>query len=260
MTCNEIIIAIRALGNPDSLAEIQRVGIPTENALGVSLWKLRRMAKQIGTDHALALELWATGLLEARLLATMVEDPEQLTDEQVEAWALDLDCWAVCDQFATDLLDRTPFAIPKAYAWSEREEEFVKRAGYAIMAALAVHDKALANEEFIRFLEPIRREATDDRNFVKKAVNWALRNIGKRNRALNAAAIEAAREIDLIDSRAAHWIAKDALRELTGEKLRIRLKAPRPPKPISVGPPKVAVEVEESVPDEGAEESPVDGA
>jgi len=211
-------------GTENALAGLRRVGIPTDSAIGVPLWQLRRIAKQIPTDHALAQELWETGLHEAMLLAPMVDDPALVTPEQAEAWAADLNSWGLCDQLCANLLDRTPFAAARRGSGSAREPEFVKRAGFALMAALAVHDKAMDEERLIEFLEDIEREAGDDRHYVKKAVNWALRQIGKRSPSLNTAAVAAARRIGAQDARSARWIASDALRELTGDAVQGRLR------------------------------------
>jgi 3-methyladenine DNA glycosylase AlkD len=200
-----------------------RYGINPENTLGVSIPSLRAMAKRIGTDHALALDLWASGIHEARVLAGLVDDPALVTAAQLERWAKDFDSWDVCDGVCSNLFDRTPYAWDKAVAWSARSREFVKRAGFVLMAALAVHDKTAPDERFKNFLPLIEREAVDERNFVKKAVNWALRQIGKRNRALNRDAIAAAKRIRKVDSRSARWIAADALRELESDAVRQRL-------------------------------------
>lgn len=224
MNIEDVLDRLNALANPENVAGMARYGISTKGTLGVSVPKLRKLAKEIGRDHALALALWASGVHEARTLAVLVDDPRQVSEAQMEAWVADFDSWDVCDGCCSDLFDRTPFAYGKAVEWSAREEEFVKRAAFALMAALAVHEKKAPDERFTAFLPVIKRESTDDRNFVRKAVNWALRQIGKRNRALNAAAIATAREIREIDSRAARWIAADALRELTGDKVQRRLR------------------------------------
>jgi 3-methyladenine DNA glycosylase AlkD len=163
--------------------------------------------------HEIALSLWASGIHDARVLATIIEDPKQVTRGQMERWVRDCDNWGVTDALAF-LFDRTPFAEAKAHAWSGRRAEFVKRTGFALMAGMAVHRKELPDEVFLAFLPVIAREATDERNFVKKAVNWALRQIGKRNPRLRSAAIAEAKRIKRLDSRAARWIAADALREL----------------------------------------------
>jgi 3-methyladenine DNA glycosylase AlkD len=214
-----------------------RYGINVENAFGVSVYELRRIAKRLGTNHVLALALWATGNHEARLLACFVDDPALVSDKQMEAWARDFDSWDICDQATTSLFDLTRHAWAKANEWAGRDEEWVKRAAFTLMAGLAVHDKAATDRAFRKLLSVIERGAFDERNFVKKAVNWALRNIGKRNRALNAAAIASAEKIRSVANkraggerggdprtRSARWVAADALRELTSEKAQARLK------------------------------------
>lgn len=226
MTGEQVITRLRNLSNPDGLAGMVRFGITTANSLGgISSPTLQKLAKEIGRDHALAQTLWASGIHEARLLACMIDDPRSVTEEQMEQWVRDFDSWDVCDTCCGYLFDKTPISYQKALEWTEREEEYVKRAGFALMAYLAVHDKKAADEQFIKFLPAIKREATDGRNFVKKAVNWALRQIGKRNKRLNDTAIEGAHAIAELDSRSARWIASDALRELTGEAVQRRLQA-----------------------------------
>jgi 3-methyladenine DNA glycosylase AlkD len=212
------------MANPADLDGMARFGIQTSNSLGgIAMPRLQKLAKEIGKDHQLAGQLWASGIREARLLACMVADPKATTREQMERWVADFDSWDVCDTCCGYLFDRTSVAYSKALEWSSREEEFVKRAGFALTAFLVVHDKKAPDEKFMQFLPVIKREATDDRNFVKKAVNWALRQIGKRNMRLNLAAIETAQEIREIDSRSARWIAADALRELKGDAVQARL-------------------------------------
>jgi 3-methyladenine DNA glycosylase AlkD len=220
MTANEIIKRLKSLRNPRNAAGMARFGINPRNTLGVSIPMLRRIARQAGKDHRLAQELWQSGIHEARILAAMVDDPARVTEAEMERWVKDFDSWDVCDQVCSNLFDKTAYAHRKAVAWSRRDDEFVKRAGFVLMAALAVHDKSAPDAAFRKFLPLITRSATDERNFVKKAVNWALRQIGKRNAALNRAAIATAREIQQIDSRAARWIAADALRELTDAAVR----------------------------------------
>ena len=222
----EVLAELKAHANPVNVAGMARYGINVTpgNAFGVSTPVLQALAKRIGRNHALAQELWNTGLHEARILAGFVDDPAMVTEAQMERWVAAFDSWDVCDQVCSKLFDKTPFAWKKASAWSRRREEFVKRAGFVLMAALAVHDKKAPDEKFARFLHIIEREANDDRNFVRKAVNWALRQIGKRSRTLNRAAVAAARRIQRIDSRAARWIAADALRELTDTKTMGRIK------------------------------------
>ncbi len=223
-TVSEILDTLRSQANPDNVAGMARYGINPENTLGISMPFLRGLAKEIGRDHELALELWASGIHEARILAALVGDPRQVTEAQMESWVVDIDSWDVCDQLCGNLFDRTPFAYTKAHQWSARPEEFVKRAGFVLMTQLAVHDKKTGDEAFEAFFPLIEREATDPRNFVKKAVNWALRGIGKRNRRLNEKAIQVARRLAEMNDRTARWIAKDALRELESDKIQSRLK------------------------------------
>ena len=222
-TSESILARLNALANPDNVAGMARYGINTHNTLGLSIYTLRPFAKEIGWDHDLALALWDSGIHEARILASYIDDPLQVTDAQLERWVADFDSWDVCDQVC-ELFGKTSFAYQKAFEWSQRQEEFVKRAGFVLMAELAAHDKKASDEKLAQFLPVIAREASDERNFVKKAVNWALRNIGKRNPHLNELAIEKARQIRQVPSKTAHWIAADALRELTGEKVQARLR------------------------------------
>jgi 3-methyladenine DNA glycosylase AlkD len=224
MTYEEVIEKLNALANPANVAGMARYGISPEGTLGVPMPALRRMAKEIGRRRDLAHRLWRSGIHEARILATLIDDPKQVTEGQMERWALDLDSWDVCDQLCSNLFSQSALAYEKADAWSGRSETFVKRAGFVLMACLAVHDKTAGDEPFCAFLPFIVREAGDERNFVKKAVNWALRQIGKRNPALNRLAMETAQEIRKRDSRSARWIAADALRELTDEKSWYRWK------------------------------------
>jgi len=224
MQYEEILKRLNSLANPENVAGMTRFGINPKGTLGISLYTLRPMAKEIGKDHKLARQLWKSGIHEARILAGMVDEPEKVTEKQMESWVRDIDSWDVCDQVCSNLFDKTSFAYDKAVEWSSRKEEFVKRSGFVLMACLAVHDKKADNEVFESFFPIIKREAHDERNFVKKAVNWALRQIGKRNLALNRKAVKAAKEIQKMDSKSARWIASDALRELTGEKVQKRLK------------------------------------
>ncbi len=223
MQYSEIIQEIKSMANPENVAGMARFGINVANAYGISVYTLRKMAKEIGKDHELALELWESGIHEARLLACLIDRPDMVTGEQMENWVKDFDSWDVCDVCCGHLFDRASAAYQKAREWSEREEEFVKRAGFALMAALSVHDKKASDEAMSEFLPIIKREAIDERNFVKKAVNWALRQIGKRNLKLNEMAIKTAGEIKQIDSKSARWIAGDAIRELTSETVQRKL-------------------------------------
>jgi len=219
----QIMTRLQAAADPQAVAGMARFGINSQNTLGVSIPVLRQIAKESGKNHSLAGELWSSGIHEARLLASMIDDPKQVTEAQMEAWVGDFNSWDVCDQVCSNLFDKTPYAWDKAVQWSSRPEEFVRRAGFVLMAALAVHDKRASNEQLAAFFPLIVAQSTDERNFVKKAVNWALRQIGKRNRSLNRLAIGAARQIQEIDSRTARWIAADALRELTSEKIQAKL-------------------------------------
>jgi len=220
----EILTKLETLGNPENAAGMARFGMNVDKAYGIRIPVLRKLAKDVWVDHELALGLWDTGMHEARILASMVDDPKQVTEAQMDAWVQDFNSWDLCDQCCGNQFDKTTFAFDKAVEWSGREPEFEKRAGFALMAWLAVHDKKAKDSHFEVFLPIMIREATDERNFVKKAVNWALRQIGKRNLALNAKAIEVAEEIEKIDDKAARWIAKDALRELRSEKVKVRLR------------------------------------
>ena len=223
MRFDDIIESLETLSDPEAVKGMARFGINPENTYGVSLPNLRKIARETGKDHALAQQLWASGIHEARLLASMIDRQESVTEAQMESWVKDFDSWDVCDQCCSNLFDKTKFAHQRAIEWSERKEEFVKRAGFVLMATLAVHDKKAADEEFLKFLPVIKRESHDDRNFVRKAVNWALRQIGKRNPNLNVMAIKVAGEIQQVNSKSARWIAADTIRELTGEAIQNRL-------------------------------------
>jgi len=222
-TCEQVLKRLKSEADPQAVAGMARFGIDVPNMLGVSAPKLRRLAKEIGTDHKLAAQLWRTGIHDARLLATLVDDPAQVTPRQMERWAKDFNSWAACDAACGCLFDKTPYAWDKAVEWTGRSEEYIKRAGFTLMACLAVHDKRAPDDRFEAFLPFLIKHATDERNFVKKAVNWALRQIGKRNRRLNKLAIRTAENIRRTDSKAARWIASDALRELTGDRVQARL-------------------------------------
>ncbi len=202
-----------------------RYGISTKSTnYGVKIPELRKMARQIGKNHDLAQELWNSDIRETKILAGMVDDPEMVTEAQIETWVKEFDNWEVCDQCCMNLFVKTKFAYQKCLQCSSREKEFVKRAGFVLMAVLAVRDRKADDEKFQQFFPAIKREAEDDRNYVKKAINWALRQIGKRNLSLNAKAIQVAREIQQRDSKSARWIASDAIRELTSEPVQERLR------------------------------------
>ena len=203
---------------------MSRFGIDTTRAVGVTVTELRRFARDLGHDHELAAALWASGVHEARLLASLVDEPAMVSEAQMEAWVADLDSWDVCDGVCGNLFDRTPFALDKAVEWSTREPEFEKRAAFALMASAAVHRKDLPDAAFASLLPVIRAQAIDERNYVKKAVSWALRQIGKRSSGLNSQAVRTAERIERIDSPAARWVARDALRELRSDAVQARLR------------------------------------
>lgn len=227
MYCAEILQKLESLGSSENVAGMVRYGITPRKAFGVSAPQLKQLAKEVvksGVDrHALALELWKTEIHEARALAFLIEDPLLVTCRQMESWAKDFDNWAICDSCCGTLFRKTPFAYEKAFEWAERNEEFVKRAGFAMMAWLAVHDKKASNEKIAAFLPVIEKHAHDERNLVKKAINWALRQIGKRNLKLNQLAIQHAERLGSGKTKVSRWIAADALRELKSKKLAGRL-------------------------------------
>jgi 3-methyladenine DNA glycosylase AlkD len=224
---SSILKRLQTLGDPKAVEGMARFGITTRKVFGVSTPELRKMAKEIGKNHDLAQELWSVDVLETRGLAFLIDDPSEVTEKQMEQWVREFDNWAVCDGCCANLFDKTVFAWKKAVEWSQRKREFEKRAAFTLMAALAVHDKKAAYKQFVSFLPIIKREAKDERNFVKKAVNWALRQIGKRNLTLNKKAIQTAKEIQGMNSKSAKWIAADALRELTSVAVQRRLARKR---------------------------------
>ena len=215
MRYDDVIEKLKSLANPEAVKGMARYGINPQGTLGVSVKDLRKLAKQIGKDHGLALKLWASGIHEARILASMVDEPERVTEEQAETWVSELDSWDTCDQVCMNLFEKLPTAYDKAREWAGRPEEFVKRAGFSLMACLAWHDKSAPDERFLDFLPVIEAGATDERNMVKKAVSWAIRNMGKRNPVLREASVALAGEMSGAESRSARWIARDALRELS---------------------------------------------
>jgi 3-methyladenine DNA glycosylase AlkD len=220
----DVLDKLQSKARPEQLRGMAKYGMTVEQRLGVSVPDMRKLAKEIGRDHKLALDLWRTGVAEARIVAGMVGDPAKLTEEQMEDWVKGINSWDVCDQVCMNLFEKDQLAWKKIIDWSEREEEFVKRTAFSLIACLAWHDKKASDEKFIELLPVIMRGATDERNFVKKAVNWALRNIGKRNIKLNEAAINTAKEIKRLDSKAAHWIAADAIRELESDAIQSKLR------------------------------------
>lgn len=224
MTFDEVIARLKQEADPATKGGMTRFAIKADKAFGVKVPVLRKMGKEIGTDHELAMKLWEYQNRETRILAGLVANPDRFTEEDAEAWVVEFDDWEIVDQSCFNLLSKTDYAYKKCFEWSKRPEEFVKRAGFALMARLAWQNKTMRDEEFEVMYPAIKQEATDNRNFVKKAVNWALRQIGKRNATLNASAIELAKEIAEIDSKSARWIASDALRELKSKAVRERLE------------------------------------
>ena len=212
------------MGDPARVEGMKRYGIDTGRALGISVTELRRLARGLGHDHELAAALWASGVHEARILASLVDEPACVSEAQMDTWVADLDSWDVCDAVCGNLFDRTTFALDKAVEWSAREPEFEKRAGFALMAWAAVHRKDLSDAAFASLLPVIREGSTDDRNFVKKAVSWALRQIGKRSAGLNTKAIRTAERLERMDAPASRWIARDALTELRSDAVQARLR------------------------------------
>jgi 3-methyladenine DNA glycosylase AlkD len=214
LNSSEIIRKLKTLKNQRNINGMAQFGIRGENILGVPKPVLDQLARAIGKDHELALKLWDSRIHEARILAALIDLPEEVTPAQMEKWVKDFDSWDICDCCCGHLFDRSSLAYRKALEWSHRKREYEKRAGYVLMAEMAVHDKTAPDKVFLSFLPVIRRESRDERNFVKKAVNWALRQIGKRNRRLNRAAISEAKRIRKSGTPSARWIAADALREL----------------------------------------------
>lgn len=220
----DVVRTLERMGDRSRLEGMARFGIDTSSAVGVTVTELRGVARDLGRDHELAAALWASGVHEARLLASLVDEPALVSEAQMETWVADFDSWDVCDGVCGNLFDRTPFALDKAVEWSTREPEFEKRAGFVLMASAAVHRRDLPDAAFASLLPVIRAQATDDRNYVKKAVSWALRQIGKRSAGLNSKAIRTAEQIERIDASAARWIARDALRELRSDAVQARLR------------------------------------
>jgi 3-methyladenine DNA glycosylase AlkD len=219
----EVLSKLESMRNEKNIEGMKRFGIRGEKLLGISVYDIKRIAREMERNHGIANDLWESGIHEARMLAAFTDEIDKVTEKQLEKWVMDFDSWDICDQTCGYLFDKTPWAYDKAFEWSKREEEFVKRAGFVLMATLSVHDKKANDGKFEQFFPVIRREAHDERNFVKKAVNWALRQIGKRNIALNGKAVKVGEELEKMNSKAARWIAKDALRELRSGKTLERL-------------------------------------
>jgi len=222
-TLTEVMGKLTDLADPAQLDGMSRYGITTEKRLGVRVPQMRVIAKQIGKDHQLALALWETGIAEAMIVASMIDVTAEVTEAQMEDWVVDFNSWDICDQVCMNLFEKTTLAWQKVHDWSQREEEYVKRAAYALIACLAWHDKGAPDGKFIALLPLIKSGASDERNYVKKAVSWALRNIGKRNSTLNAVALQTAQDLKEMDSKPARWIGSDAVRDLTSDATRRRL-------------------------------------
>ncbi len=219
----ELLQRLEDLGRAEQRQGMARFGIDTDRALGVAMPDIRSLAKGYKRQQALAEALWASGIHEARILATIVGAPKDITADTVDRWVTDIQSWDLCDQFCMNLVHKTPYAWDKIAEWSEDDRPFVRRAGFALIAVKAVHDKSAGDEDFIQCIQRIERFANDDRNFVKKAINWALRQIGKRNIALNQMAVDCAERLVHRTEKSAKWIGRDALRELTSDKIVSRL-------------------------------------
>jgi len=225
MKAREIIKELESLRSKKNIEEMQRFGITSKSKIfGILKPELRKIAKRIGKNQELAIKLWETEIHEARILASIIAEPEKFTEDLMDKWVSEIDNWDLCDQCVMNLFWRTKHAYKKAREWSQSNHEFIKRAGFSLIAKLAISDKKASNEKFEQFFPIIKREATDNRNYVKKAISWALRQIGKRNLELNEKAIEIAKEIQRLNSKSAKWIAQDVIRELTSEKIQKRLK------------------------------------
>ena len=224
MECDEVLTWLRRRGRRANIEGMARFGITSTRVFGVSMAEMRPLARRLGRNHQLASDLWASGWHEARILASLVDDPDTVTRRQMEQWVRDFDNWAVCDSVCLNLFDRTPYAWATVERWVARPAEFQRRAGFALIAALAVHDKGAGDAAFERLLPLIARGADDPRNFVKKAVSWALRQVGKRNRALNRRALAVAVQLTRADSPAARWVGHDARRELADARVAARLE------------------------------------
>lgn len=224
MRAEEILKTLRSLRSKEWRDSLERFGITSDHAVGISTPVLKSLARSIGKDHKLAAQLWASGNFEARAIAAMIDEPDKVSARQMDRWAGVFNSWGICDACCCYLFRLTPFAWDKAVEWSNHSKEYVKRASFSLMAYLAVHDKASKDQAFRDLLPIIEQEASDDRLYVRKAVNWALRQIGKRSSRLNRLAIQSAKRIRSQGTSSARWIASDALRELQSEAVQRRLK------------------------------------
>jgi 3-methyladenine DNA glycosylase AlkD len=216
-TTDNVLTELRKVARPDQLPGMAKFGMTTENRLGVSVPDMRRIAKSIGRNHELALELWKTGIAEARMVASMIADPNRLTSDEMDSWVRDFNSWDVCDQVCMNLFDKSPLAWEKIREWSNRQEEYVKRAAYALIACLAWHDKSAGDQKFVGLLPVIYQAVGDDRNYVKKAVSWALRHIGKRNENLHPLILKEAEKLKKYENKTARWIGSDTIRDLNSD-------------------------------------------
>jgi 3-methyladenine DNA glycosylase AlkD len=224
MNANAVLAELEAMGTQQVRDSFPRYGITAPQAYGVSIANIQKLAKRLGRSHELAEALWETGWYEARLLTSFIDEPERVTAAQMDRWCRDFDNWGICDTLCFHLFDRTPHAWKKVAQWSNKREEFVKRASFALLASLAGHDKKAGNEQFLETLPLIERAAADDRNFVKKGVNWALRRVGRRNAVLHEASVALSRRLVASPDAAARWVGRDALKELTSAAVIKRLK------------------------------------
>jgi 3-methyladenine DNA glycosylase AlkD len=220
----EILTKLKSKAKPDNLPGMARYGINTEKRLGVQIPELRQLAKETGKNHQIALELWQTGIAEARILAAMTDEPEKVTEQQMENWVKDINSWDIDDQITMNLFEKTPLSWKKITDWSQRPEEFVRRTAYSLLACLAWHNKTATDQQFTQLFPVIASGATDERKSIQKAISWALRTIGKRNPQLNRAAIQLAQEIQQTNTKPARWIANDVTRELQSQPVQNRLQ------------------------------------
>lgn len=229
-TVESVMAWIRKTGSPKVRAGTARYGLPTDNAVGIPVGLLRAEAKRIGRNHQLALGLWKTGNYEAQLLAPMLGDPKLVTPAEMDAWCKDFDNWGTVDTACFTLFDRSPHGWTMASKWARAKGEFQKRAGFVMMACLAAHDRQAPDAAFLKFFPMIEQGASDDRNFVKKGVSWALRHLGHRNAALHAAAVKTATKLSKSANATARWVGREALRDLTRPAVirKVRAKATSP--------------------------------
>jgi 3-methyladenine DNA glycosylase AlkD len=227
MDCRTVLARLEKLGTRKTREGFARYGIHVTKAFGVTMAAMQKLAKTVGRSHALAQDLWDSGWYEARILASFVDERERVTPAQMDRWVRDFDNWGICDTVCFVLFDRTPHAFKKVALWSRRKGEFEKRAAFALLASLGLHDKRSADGPFARSLPLVLRAATDGRNFVKKGVSWALRAVGRRNLELHAAATALARRLAAAPDAASRWVGKDALRDLSRPQVKTRLETRR---------------------------------